>query len=778
MRSIHKVQLFIKLILLTALLFTFAWPAQTSAQTGIAVSTIGDKYQGESVAIGGDVQSAYKEVIVKVFEPGGSLYYFRSVPVQGGRYTTNFLLSSTAALGIYEVLVGYGSDVIRSSFLVLKRNGGDNEEFELEDALNQLSIGFCNGDTWESVTSDFYVLSVGKHETSVSWTSSHPNVIEMGKPQGTTIEGQVKRQKEEKSVVVTATVSKNGRSAQRPFLLIVKSASTSKKSVTERYRTVQVIGERGGFNNPLAITRIELTDGTRIDKTVLDEASTDQVIDKSRETGERVTRLMMDHPPGDIPDEIAVQINAGSITALVNYGMSFQVESDTVVLALARDVLEKMRRQAMDMYFRIVPVRSEGQRQAIGERIASEPLIMEASRLGMPVVVGIPQKIETNYSGYRTRLLIPFNGIVPEHDQAAFLSSLRVFIEHSDGDKQLTEGKIVYKDGKPYGVEIEIDKFSLFTLVRINQSTSTGTGSSHKSNNEPENKLTQATKKLDGDKIVIEHNGTGTGVKKEQFEVEVNGKLVIIVDMVVENGKIILRLDKPVPAGDVVKLLYKGDDSKEAEARKQLFSGPLDNPGKHSAFVQGYPDGTFQPERNVSRGEMAALLSRVYEGAKTTAAGRYPDVAEGHWSFGYVSDAGKIGLMRGMPDGTFQPDRLITRAEMASIVNEWLLLGQRTSQTKASDTQGHWGETRIANVMEAGIMQGYPDGTFQPDRGLSRAEAVTILDRLLKRGPLQGSGKLTWQDVPANHWAFGYIEEASTDHRFESLIEGGERRLD
>jgi GH24 family phage-related lysozyme (muramidase) len=103
---------------------------------------------------------------------------------------------------------------------------------------------------------------------------------------------------------------------------------------------------------------------------------------------------------------------------------------------------------------------------------------------------------------------------------------------------------------------------------------------------------------------------------------------------------------------------------------------------------------------------------------------------------------------------------------MAAIVARWLKL-EGQSQSNYTDVQGHWADGYIALVGKAGMMQGMPDGKFQPNKSLTRAEAVATINRILKREPLRGVKQPSWQDVPASHWAFADIEEASKDHEIK-----------
>lgn len=121
--------------------------------------------------------------------------------------------------------------------------------------------------------------------------------------------------------------------------------------------------------------------------------------------------------------------------------------------------------------------------------------------------------------------------------------------------------------------------------------------------------------------------------------------------------------------------------------------------------------------------------------------------------------------MDGYPDGSFRPDESVSREEIASVlarVNELPLVGEDTF----TDTSGSWARSAIGAVQEARIMGGYPDGSYRPKAALTRAELVTLMNRLLKRGPLAGIKVPAWPDVDAGHWAFGDIEEASRNHNY------------
>lgn len=189
--------------------------------------------------------------------------------------------------------------------------------------------------------------------------------------------------------------------------------------------------------------------------------------------------------------------------------------------------------------------------------------------------------------------------------------------------------------------------------------------------------------------------------------------------------------------------------------------------GTHIHYIFGYPDGTFRPERSISRAEMAAIMTRIMIGNEVPRAesDRYADVPASHWAAGYADKAAEFGVMNGTRNGMFQPERAITRGELAVIMARFRNL-EPIAEAGFSDTQGHWAEGYIGAAAEAGLLKGYTNGTFRPDEPIARAELVTAVNRMLGRGPLLGELNVRWPDAPANYWAFRDIMEASVDHDY------------
>ena len=201
------------------------------------------------------------------------------------------------------------------------------------------------------------------------------------------------------------------------------------------------------------------------------------------------------------------------------------------------------------------------------------------------------------------------------------------------------------------------------------------------------------------------------------------------------------------------------------------------NVQSHTAYLKGYPDGSFLPENNITRAEAATILAKL-SGADITYVNdkiSFPDVNETHWALWAIKYSTDKGYFVGYTDGTFKPDQRITRAEFATIVYKFLGIDDKNiNNYKFEDVKGHWAQVYIEKLSELKYISGYPDGTFQPQSSIKRCESVALLNRALKRGPLYGSAQI-FPDVPETHWAFKDIAEGAFDHSY--IMEGDIERL-
>ncbi len=180
-----------------------------------------------------------------------------------------------------------------------------------------------------------------------------------------------------------------------------------------------------------------------------------------------------------------------------------------------------------------------------------------------------------------------------------------------------------------------------------------------------------------------------------------------------------------------------------------------------SAYLSGYPDGTFRPEGAISRAEIAAIIAKLHKASALADAGSsgYSDVAPEFWAAEHIRKAQAGGLLSGYPDGAFRPQGEITRAEFAAIAYKWMARETRNIAT-LGDVSGHWAEEAISHVVGEGIMTAHEGGVFHPDKALTRAEAVVGINRLVGRLVNANQAGQTFQDVSRWHWAYYEIESA------------------
>lgn len=198
------------------------------------------------------------------------------------------------------------------------------------------------------------------------------------------------------------------------------------------------------------------------------------------------------------------------------------------------------------------------------------------------------------------------------------------------------------------------------------------------------------------------------------------------------------------------------------------------NKTDHFAYVIGYPDGTVHPNGQITRAEVATIFFRllrdeVRDGAFTTY-NSYSDVAYGKWYNNPISTMSALGIITGYPDGTFKPNKPITRAEFAAIAARFDETQSGKSAT-FSDVIGHWAAKEIGIAYYNDWIKGYPDGTFKPDQNITRAEAMTLINRVLERKPESPADLLTnmnkWTDnMDTSKWYYLDVQEATNSHAY------------
>ena len=197
------------------------------------------------------------------------------------------------------------------------------------------------------------------------------------------------------------------------------------------------------------------------------------------------------------------------------------------------------------------------------------------------------------------------------------------------------------------------------------------------------------------------------------------------------------------------------------------------NNDNHFAYIVGYEDGTVRPNANISRAEVAAIFFRLLKDDvrddNLTANSVFTDVALGKWYNKSISTMAKIGIVKGRTANTFVPNAPITRAEFAAICSRF---DRSNVEIKSdfNDISGHWAEKEIRRAASLGWIQGYTDGSFKPDQNITRAEAASMINRMLHRLPETVEdlldGMIQWPDNQPSDWYYINMQEATNSHDF------------
>lgn len=194
----------------------------------------------------------------------------------------------------------------------------------------------------------------------------------------------------------------------------------------------------------------------------------------------------------------------------------------------------------------------------------------------------------------------------------------------------------------------------------------------------------------------------------------------------------------------------------------------------HLAFLSGYANGTFKPDRNMTRAEVTTMFARLLTekmAADQTYSNTFSDVAKSHWAANYIGYMQQFGIITGYADGSFRPDASVTRAEFAAIASRFERLTEGT-KSFSDVPSSHWAAKYINFAATRGWVNGYADGTFRPNNSITRAEVAAVTCRLLERNADQSyirshlSELRAFTDVSESHWAYWYTIEAANGHDY------------
>ena len=576
-------------------------------------------------------------------------------------------------------------------FTVIVKASTQTDTEAVANAKAALAIGYSVGDSATHVTKNLFLATTGADGAGISWVSSNPAVV--------TVNGSVLRPVVgDSTVVLTATIVKGNVSDTKTFTIIVKgqdisyppvtsvpdepptSDSSSTPTSTVENINVDVAAGNGQIISQAFIRRTTNSDGTVRDVVTFTLQSATEAIAKLREQGTNIVRLILPDQR-DRVNEILFSVPSDVVTILKNGGVNLEIVTNNVQILIPASSLETF---TGDLYFRLVPIKAQAEKLAIEERAKKEATVQNMVNGTVINVLGHPMKIETNMQNRAVEITLPLPTDVTQEQ----LNHLAIFIEHSDGTKEIVRGQVVtLADGK-LGIQFTVQKFSTFAVLYL---------------------------------------------PKEE-----------VVEEVVEEAPV-----EEVPTPQV---------------------------STQTSYIQGYADGTFRPNAQITRAQMAAMLARNLSDNDVPVSSNvsYSDTTAS-WAKEEIEYVRAQGIMNGRADDMFYPNGAITRAQMAAIAIRWIdkqCAEDGTATYCTADTKKitfndvnnqHWAASYIGEISSLGIMTGVNASTFNPNGYLTRAQAVKVLNRLFERDIKMESFEESFSDVTSDHWAFFEIQAAVTE---------------
>jgi hypothetical protein len=284
------------------------------------------------------------------------------------------------------------------------------------------------------------------------------------------------------------------------------TTNSSYSAPTELVRQVDVkVGDTNNSNNAAKVNIIRKVEPNgKIDSVILDKNKAQEALESAIKHKKDNIKIIIDDIPNDKADEVAVKVDKDSLDKLSGTKISLEIQTDDVNIKLPKDTVKSLNKN--DLFFRVVPVRKLDEKESVIENAVKANVVKKLAGASEVIALGTPMKIETNYTKLTTKVTFSLNGInIPNtgKERKEFLSKLAVFIQHSDGEKALDRGKIIYSsDGNPVGIEVEITKFSTFTILSVKNGAPVASGVNVKGKFEVGNVITASYKYSDFDKDV------------------------------------------------------------------------------------------------------------------------------------------------------------------------------------------------------------------------------------------------------------------------------------
>ncbi|MBY0217676.1 DUF4073 domain-containing protein [Paenibacillus illinoisensis] len=452
---------------------------------------------------------------------------------------------------------------------------------------------------------------------------------------------------EPKTPVVTPPSSggSGGGSSSTP---VTSTPATNKETLT-----VDVNGTNGTNLVKTTITRTTETNGKVKDLVTMSEATAKESVEKAKQLGMDTARIIIPDAKDSV-SETRIELPKAAVKQLNDGGLKLEISTENAIISIPTASTAGFDQ---DLYFRIVPMKQESERKQVEERAKQEQLIQQITPDANVKVLARPVEIETNMQSREVTLTLPLRDSLPT-DAAArqkALDNLAIYIEHSDGTKELQQGKLVQLNDGSEGIEFTVSKFSTFTLVVVDGLKAAETP------NKPYIK------------------GFGDEFRPDAFVTRAQMAAMLARNLTDESKTTISS-----SFADVAATHWANSEIAQAQS---------------AGIMNGMSATQFVPEGSITRAQMATIAYRWMQqqsgsaSAAKESSASFTDVSTDSWAAEAIAYVQSAGLMTGYTDGTFKPDSQLSRAEAVKVLN---VLFKRTpaagtgSQSFSDVPASHW----------------------------------------------------------------------------------------
>ena|GEM_PF-1194950 len=418
---------------------------------------------------------------------------------------------------------------------------------------------------------------------------------------------------------------------------VTSTPVTNVPTTKQEQLVVDVNGVNGTNLTKTPITRTTETNGTVKDLVKMTDAIAKESVEKAKQLGTDTARIVIPDTK-DAVSETRVEVPKTAIKNLSEGSMKLEISTENAVISIPTKSITGFDQ---DLYFRVVPLKKESERKDLEERAKKEQVIQQVAPNTNVRVLARPVEIETNMQSREVTLTLPLGNSLPT-DAAArqqILDNLAVYIEHSDGTKELVQGKLVKLANNSEGIEFTVTKFSTFTLVVVDG--------------------LKATQKTNHPYI----QGFGADFRPDAFVTRAQMAAMLARNLPDETATATVA---GTTFADVAATHWATSEIQQAQA---------------AGIMNGLSGTAFAPEGSITRAQMATIAYRWLQKQQmnavattnTTAtapeAASFTDVAADLWAADAIAYVQSTGLMTGYSDGTFKPDSILTRAEAVKVLN-------------------------------------------------------------------------------------------------------------